>query len=183
MSLGLTAFATGALLRLLLAPLGFLEGRSRFLRNRCAELEAARGEPLAAAVGALRSSLEVRRLWELAGAAVTLLLLLPAYRVLTDDAAALAGERFLWVADLSRTDLALSFVLALLVLAKLRVASPRPAGRRERLVGALLVVGFAAVLLLVPSVVLLYAAGVLLVTTAQELAARGAGERDRKSVV
>jgi len=168
-SMGAAVLVFAIMLRMVLFPVGWLESRSRMLRARVEQLTSGTDRPSwSASAPALLRELGVRTGWELAGALVTLALLLPAYKLLAGPSSLILDESFLWIRRLGEPDLALAVAVTLLVFAKLSIS----AAAKTRWLPLVASLAFAPVLLAVPGAVLLYAVGVLAATTCQDLIAR-----------
>jgi len=169
LSIGLFVLLTAIVLRVLLAPFGILEARSRFLRRGIERLSKREPRPVwSGSAVVLGRRLGARRLWEIIGGLLTVALILPAYRILTSPPNLLGEQSFLWIADLGKPDLILNVLVGALVLVKLRVGN---GSLRNLMVSVGVAVGFAALLLLIPSGVTIYLFGVLLVTVTQDIVA------------
>jgi len=158
----------GAFLRLLISPLGLLETRSRRLR---AALDSGHPafERFPAAGKLLGGRLGVATWRELPGTLATLVLVVPAFDALTSSPG-LDGS-FLWVGSITHADPGISVIVGLLFAAKL--LSLLGTGRVHLLLAGAVVVA----LLWVPTTVLLYVLGSLIVTLAQDATAAQAANR------
>ena len=122
---------------------------------------------------ALERSLGANSRWEILGTLVTLALIVPAYSVLTGPQSRVLETPFLWMASLGERDALMAGLVAAAILVKLKL------GDSVRHPVALLAItlGCGAILFTLPACVLVWAFGVLLVTTAHDALAHRLSHR------
>ncbi len=163
MGLALVIFAV--LLRLLFFPIGMMEARSRFMRSGIKHALSQNPPPLwVGSEQSLMHHLKVRGGWELLGTLVMLALILPAYSILSMPPAGVFEQSFLWVQRLDAPDFWLSLIVAMMIYVKIQVSG----SSMKQITVMTMTALFAVLLLYLPSSLLLYVIGVLLVTTTQE---------------
>ena len=168
LSNGAALFVFAVILRLILFPVGLLEACSRMKRANIKYALRTAVRPLWASSSAiLLKHVKVSSFWELSGAVVTLLLVLPAYKILSNFPKGFQDSHFLWVDNLTKPDYLLSIVVGGLILLKLRLGNSSTNFFRQLLV----TVAFVILLFYLPSSLLVYVSGVLIITILQDLIA------------
>jgi membrane protein insertase Oxa1/YidC/SpoIIIJ len=168
LSTGASLFLVAVILRLLLFPLGLLEACSRMKRAKIEYALKQEAKPLwAPSSKRLLKHLKVSSFWELLGAFIMLLLVLPAYRILSNFPEDIQNSSFLWVGNLTQPDYLLSLLVGGLILLKLRLGNSSP----KLLTPLLVTVAFVLILFYLPSSLLVYVSGVLTITVLQDFIA------------
>lgn len=166
MTPGWAIFAIALLLRMICFPIGYMEAASRLRRTRIQHLILNSERPAwSGSAKILQTHLHVSNLRELLGTAVMLILVLPAYKVLSDVPADLQQAGFLWVKELTHPDVLLSLLVGWLLFLKLRLGVV--SSRKYLLPAAGL--GFTIILCFLPSSLIIYLFAVLLVTMSQDI--------------
>lgn len=168
LSTGIDLFLFAVTLRLLLLPVGMLEACSRMKRAIIENSIKQVVKPLwAPSSKTLLKHIKVSSFWELLGAFLMLLLVLPAYRILSHFPEGIENSGFLWVDSLTKPDYLLSIVVGGLILVKLRLGN-----NTSKLWPPLLItVAFILILFYLPSSLLVYVLGVLTITVLQDFIA------------
>lgn len=168
LSTGISIFLFAVTLRLLLLPVGILEAFSRMKRAKIEHALKQAEKPLwAPSSKTLLKHLKVSSFWELLGAFIMLLLVFPAYRILSNIPAGLQSSGFLWVENLTQPDYLLGILVGGLILLKLRLGNSSSKLWPPLLVTAIFIV----ILLYLPSSLLVYVSGVLTITVLQDFIA------------
>ncbi len=168
LNVGAAIIVIAILLRLLFYPVGIFEARSRTARATIKKALKGKTRPLwGGSSQALLHHLKVRGAWELLGTLVMLILVLPAYQILSNPPEDLQSAGFLWIDKLTEADLLLSIVVGALLYFKMRLGATSAKARTTFLI----CLAFVLLLLYLPSSLLLYVIGVLTVTTGQDLMA------------
>ncbi len=164
---GVLIFTIALLLRLLFSPVGYLETRSRIRRKSIQKILGGTKKPSWRGSGkALMHHLKVRPLWEFVGAAMLLILIMPAYRILAHPPKGHEAAGFLWVDSLIQPDWLLSVLVGLLILTKMNMDS---FSIKKFGISFLVTLAFVVLLDHLPSSLLVYLFAVLLVTVSQDL--------------
>ena len=168
LSTGAALFLFAVILRLILFPVGLLEACSRMKRTNIKYALRAAVKPLwASSSETLSKHVKVSGFWELLGAFVTLLLVLPAYKILSNFPEGIQNAHFLWVDNLTKPDYLLSIVVGGLILLKLRLGN----SSAKIFMPLLITVAFIVLLFYLPSSLLVYVSGVLSITILQDFIA------------
>lgn len=168
LSAGTAIFVVAVTLRLLFFPIGICETRSRMKRAKIKHALQAEKRPLwSGSSPILLRHLKVSGGWEFLGTLVMLLLVFPAYKILSAPPEEFQNISFLWIDNLSQPDCLLSVFVGGLLFIKLRLG-----GTSTRyLTSFVLTVAFVWFLFYVPSSLLVYVSGVLAVTLFQDIIA------------
>ncbi|MCK5517469.1 MAG: hypothetical protein KAI39_11385, partial [Desulfobulbaceae bacterium] len=167
-SAGFAIFIIAVFLRLLFFPIGVREARSRMKRAKIKHALQGGKRPLwSGSSSVLLRQLKVSSGWEFLGTLVTLLLVLPAYKILSSPPEYFQKVHFLWVDNLTQPDWLLSVLVGGLILYKLRLGS----SSTRVLPGLMATIAFVVLLLYVPGSLLVYVSGVLAVTLLQDIIA------------
>ncbi len=168
LSTGAALFVFAVILRLILFPIGLLEACSRVKRTNIKYALRTAVKPLwGPSSETLSRHIKVSSFWELLGAFVTLLLVLPAYKILSNFPEGFQNSHFLWMDNLTKPDYLLSLFVGGLILLKLRLGNSSAKLLRQLLV----TVAFIILLFYLPSSLLVYVSGVLIITILQDLIA------------
>ncbi len=175
-STGAAILIFAVLLRILFFPIGMLEAGSRMVRMQVKLAVGTKSRPLwSGSNPELLRHLGAHGGWELLGTLVTLALIMPAYRLLTSAPETVLNEGFFWIEKLGEPDILFSILAGALIFAKLMLGK-RPDKLRLYLP---LSAAFSLLLCFLPSSLIIYLTGVLLVTTTQDLIAL---RRSRRSL-
>lgn len=168
LSTGIDLFLFAVTLRLLFLPVGILEACSRMKRAIIENSLKQVNKPLwAPSSKTLLKHIKVSSFWEFLGAFLMLLLVLPAYRILSHFPKGIENNGFLWVDSLTQPDYLLSILVGGLILVKLRLGN-----NTSKLWPPLLItVAFILILFYLPSSLLVYVLGVLTITVLQDFIA------------
>lgn len=167
-STGAAIIVIALLLRLAFLPISFFEARSRIIRAKIKQSLTANKRPLwSGSSPVLLHHLKVRGGWELLGTLVLLMLILPAYQILSKPPEAFLHASFLWIDNLNQPDLSMSIIIGALIYFKMRLTNTT----KKWALTLLICLTFVVLLFYLPSSLLLYVVGVMIVTTCQDLLA------------
>jgi membrane protein insertase Oxa1/YidC/SpoIIIJ len=173
-STGAAIFFLAVTLRLLFFPVGICEACSRIKRATIKNMLKNENKPLwSSASPVLLRHLKVSSGWEFLGTIVMLILVLPAYKLLSFPPEDFQNISFLWIDNLTQPDYLLSVLAGGLIYYKMSLGttSAKPI--------TMFAVTFAFVLLLIylPGSLLVYVSGVLAVTIIQDIIALKRAEK------
>lgn len=167
LSAGAAILLTALSLRLLFYPVAIREARSRMKRAKIKHALQAVKKPLwSGSSPILLRHLKVSSGWEFLGTLVMLLLVFPAYKILSAPPEEFQNISFLWVDNLTQPDYLLSIFVGGLIFYKLRLGSTA-----KYWSSFVLTIAFVVLLFYVPGSLLVYISGVLAVTLLQDILA------------
>ncbi len=164
-------------LRFLFFPIGFIEACSRIKRAKMRSFLKANIKPLwAPSYDTLLKQINVSGAREIMGALLMLILVIPAYSIIKVPPAGIQNWHFIWIANLSKSNYMLNLFVGGLIFLKLRFGN----GSNRLMVHILIALFFTFLLFLLPSSLMVYLLGVMVVTVLQEFLALILAKRSLK---
>lgn len=180
-SYGIAIMFNAALLRLLFSPIGYLESRSRLVRNdlnRFFKMKIKMDGTfifLSRYKDLITKSFNCKKGVEIIGTILTFMLILPFYNIIVGADFDKSKLVFLWVKDLSQPSLSLSLLLLIIIAFKITISRTGIMQKWITKIDWLLISGLLAFLMLlvnIPSSIIIFATGVIGTQTLIDLGAR-----------